>query len=367
MRLPRLELSLTGKPSGPTVGIDLDADSVAAVEPSGSDGVVTAAVQPLPAGAMSGGEILDAGAIRDALTELYHGSRLSRQVRLAVASQGVAFRIMRLPLIENPDQLRSAVRFQAGEEISMPLDSAVLDHQIVGAHVDGDGARQIDVAVVAARRDYVETLLGIAKGAGLDPVGIDLAAFGMIRAMAGAEPAPSNPDDATLQGGAYVPASLYCSLGGITNLAIAQGRTCLFSRVAQFSVRGIAEELVTNNGMQLEHAEQWLLHVGFDKPAAEIEGDPAIVAAVRASLDSNVTRLSDELRLSLDYYGAQEGAAPTESVYLCGWGAAIPGLADRIGADLGRPVTLATPTPLSTYPAQQAARLTLPYGLALEF
>jgi type IV pilus assembly protein PilM len=366
VKLPRLEMTLTRKPTGPTVGLDLDSDSIAAVEPPAADRAVRADVQPLPSGAIAGGEIVDPDAVSSALVELYKRSKLSRQVRLGVASQGVAFRIMRLPLIENPERLRSAVRFQAGEEIPMPLDSAVLDHQIVAAHVDGDGGRQIDVAVVAARRDYVEGLLDVAKKAGLDPVGIDLAAFGMIRAMAGTEPVAAIPGNAEGEGGQYIPTSLYCSLGGITNLAIARGRTCLFSRAAQFSARGIAEDLARQTGLQLEHAEQWLIHVGFDRPTAEIEGDPGTVEMTRSVLDANLTRLTDELRLSLDYYGAQEGAAPIEDVALCGWGSAIPGISEQIGAALARPVSTTPPVALSGYPEPAAARLTLPYGLSLE-
>ena len=120
-----------------------------------------------------------------------------------------------------------------------------------------------------------------------------------------------------------MPATLYCSLGGITNLAIARDFSCLFSRVAQFGVRDIAEELVTETGLPLEHAEQWLLHVGLETPLDEVGGDPGRAAATaRSVLERNASRLADELRLSLDYYGAQEGAAPVDGVVLCGWGSA---------------------------------------------
>ena len=366
MRLPKLEMTLTRKKGlGNTVGLDLDSDSVAAVELTAAGTQVKADVQPLPAGAFSGGEIVDVDAVSDALSELFARAKLSRQVRLAVASQGVAFRTLRLPLIENPQQLQSAVRFQAGEQIPMPLDSAVLDHQVIGARIDEDGSRQIDVAVVAARRTSIETMLRVARGAGLDPVGIDLAAFGMIRALADRRP-PDSVNDNSEVGGEYVTASLFCCLGGVTNLAIARGQACLFSRVAQFSVRGIAEELATATGMPLEHAEQWLVHVGLETPLDQIQGDPGAAAAARSALEANLGRLADELRLSLDFYGAQEGAAPVDDIVLCGWGSAIPGLADRMGVVLGREVCVRLPQPLTPFPTGEAARLTLPYGLALE-
>jgi Tfp pilus assembly PilM family ATPase len=76
--------------------------------------------------------------------------------------------------------------------------------------------------------------------------------------------------------------------------------------------------------------------------------------------------LIDELRLSLDYYGAQEGAVPLEDVVLCGPGSAIQGIGARIEAGIGLPIVQAVPPALGGVDAATAARLTLPYGLALE-
>ena len=42
---------------------------------------------------------------------------------------------------------------------------------------------QVDVVVIAARRDAITSFLGPLRRAGLEPVGIDLSAFGMIRAL----------------------------------------------------------------------------------------------------------------------------------------------------------------------------------------
>ncbi|HYH53152.1 MAG TPA: pilus assembly protein PilM [Solirubrobacterales bacterium] len=351
-----------------TVGVDIDADSVAAVQPAQGSGAPQGAVVPLPAGAYSGGEIADVDAVAAALRELFGREKLGKRVRLAVASQSVAFRSLRLPLIEDPEQLKAAVRFQAQEQIPMPLESAVLDHQVIGAQVADDGSRQVDVAVVAARRQSIDLLLAVARGAGLELVGIDLAAFGMIRALAatasrpGAElAAAAGPETEE-----YVPATLYCGLGGVTNLAIARDYSCLFSRVAEFSARGIAEELAGTTGLQLEHAEQWLVHAGLEQPVEEISGDPETVAAARGALESNLGRLADELRLSLDYYGALESAVPVGEVVLCGWGSTIPGLPAQLGAVLGREVSVRRPPALAAADDAWAARLTLPYGLALE-
>ena len=76
----------------------------------------------------------------------------------------------------------------------------------------------------------------------------------------------------------------------------------------------------------------------------QIEGDPETVAAARRALEEGVTGLVDELRLSLDYYGAQESAVPVERIVLCGPGSAIPGLAAGMEAGL-RPLDLGAARP----------------------
>jgi len=151
-----------------------------------------------------------------------------------------------------------------------------------------------------------------------------------------------------------------------TNLAIARDRACLFSRVAQFGVREIADGLAADTGLGAEHAEQWLLHVGLATPVDQIDGDPDTAAKARSALEGALGRVTDELRLSLDYYGGQDGAIPVGDVVLCGWGSAIPGLAERLAEELARPVFARRPGALAGCADAEAARLTLPYGLAME-
>ena len=88
---------------------------------------------------------------------------------------------------------------------------------------------------------------------------------------------------------------------------------------------------------------------------------------MRSALEAGASALRDELRLSLDFYGAQEGAIPVDRVVLCGPGSAIPGLrrADRVVA-LGLPLEVGRPRPSPSSTPPSAARLTLSYGLALD-
>lgn len=359
------------------VGLDIEAGSIAAAEvtSNGSTQIAATAVGPLPAGAFHDGEVADADSVAEALKSLFAEHRLSKRVRLGIGNQRVVVRILRLPAIEDPKELAAAVRFQAQEQIPMPLDQAVLEHQVVGGVPAEEGsAPQVDVMVVAARREMIASFVEPVRRAGLDPVGVDLSAFGMIRALAGVRAAEGGVEGAAEQGAAEpgeAPARpqeavLYCNVGDVMNLAVARGRACLFTRVSNAGLAGIAGRLAAERSLSAEHATQWLAHVGLESAPEELDGDPETVADARRALEEGVTGLADELRLSLDYYRAQESAVPVVRVVLCGPGSTIPGLATRMEEGIGVPIAVSRPAALAGYEEAAAARLTLPYGLALE-
>jgi len=368
MRLPRpdkIQIGFGKQKSSDVTGLDIEAGSVAAAEVR-RNGAVTVggvAIGPLEPGAFHEGEVLDADLLVAGLKGLFAEHKLSKRVRIGVGNQRVVVRTLRLPAIEDRKQMDAAVRFQAQEQMPMPLDQAVLEHQVVGGVPAEEGqAPQVDVIVVAARRDMVSALVEPVRRAGLDPVGVDLSAFGMIRALADEGGATAGSEE----GERPEVATLYCSVGDVTNLAVARGPSCLFTRVSHAGLEAINGSLAAALGLSAEHAGQWVSHVGLERPAAEVEGDEETVIQVRRVLEEGVGALLDELRLSLDYYGAQEAAIPVERIVLCGPGSAIPGLATRMEANLSLPIAVSRPAALGELDEAAAARLTLPYGLALE-
>jgi type IV pilus assembly protein PilM len=373
-------LKLTSKKQGTVVGLDIEAGSLAAAEvaTNGTRRLGRTGIAPLAPGVTREGEVADPDALSGALKELFQEQKLSRHVRVGVSNQRVIVRSLRMPLIESKGELETAIRFQAQDHIPMPLEQAVLDWQLTAKGV-GEDNRQMDVVVVAARRDMVGALATALRSAGLRPVGIDVAAFGMIRALAGeasANGAASGGSsyeermEAGAEGAApgeeYAPAKLYCNLGDITDLAVARGNACLFTRVSSFGVEGIAQRLAERRGLTLEHARQWLVHVGLERPIEEIDGDAETVAATREVLTEGASKLADELRLSLEFYAAQEGAVAVEEVVACGPGTAIGGLVDHLQRELGYAFHVGRPAALAHLDEPAAARLTLSYGLALE-
>lgn len=351
---------------GPVVGLDIDASSVAATDlrANGSVRVTGFGIAPLAPGVYRGGEVQDPERLGDTLKAMFSARKLPRDVRVGVANQRVAVRTLRLPRIDDRSELETAIRFQARDELPIPIEQSVLDWQIVPpSAADAGQDSMTEVVVVGARRDMIERVMAATKHAGLRLVGIDHSGFALIRALESASPA-SPP--AGYEPGVQPPSRLYCNLGDLTNLAVARGRYCLFTRVLGFGIEGIAQMLSEDGGLTLEHARQWLIHVGLETSVDEIEGNPATVAATRAALETGTARLIDELRRSLEYYATLEDALQVEDVVVAGSGAMIPGLVNRLAAELPLPLYAEVPQALEAVAGPAARRLTVSYGLGLE-
>jgi type IV pilus assembly protein PilM len=338
------------------VGLEIEPSHLAAAEVQPDTcAVERAATTMLAPGVVRDGEVVDVDALAEALKDFFRDKKLPRNVRLGVANQRIVVRTLDAPPLQDKE-LAAAVRFEAQNLIPMPLDQAVLDFQVLGP-VETDEGPRTRVILIAARRDMVERLVNSARRAGLRPVGVDLSAFAMIRALA-----PSTP--ASTGGGAV----LYVNVAGLTNIAVAHGFTCLFTRTVAGGYDGLAGELAERCGLTLQHARQWLVHVGLVTPTTEISGDDAIVAEARTVLSDGVRRIADEARNSLDFYRAAQDALPVEDAILCGPAITVPGFVEELGARIGVPVhegavTEARPGVLNDIDADRVA---IAAGLAVE-
>lgn len=203
----------------------------------------------------------------------------------------------------------------------MPLDQAVVDHQVLGTIETPEGSRT-RVVVVAARRDMIDRLLETTRRAGLTPLGIDLSAFAMIRALY--RPGWTGP-------------VVYVNVGGITNLAVGEGVTCTFTRPIQYGTESIASELAERRGLTLEHAHGWLTHVGLTEPLESVSGEEEIVSEARAVLTDGARRVGQEILTSLDFHTAREGSNSLERMVLTGPAVGIAGFAEEVAAQVGVP------------------------------
>jgi type IV pilus assembly protein PilM len=302
-----MALTLSRKNPRGSVGLDLDGAFVAAVQAEGGR-ISRAASMELPSGVISDGEVTDVERLSESLKTFFKENDLPTRVRLGVSNQQIVVRHLELPQIGEESELAAAVRFQAAEAIAMPLDEAVLDYQVVGQATSAEGSPRLRVVVVAARQAMIERFVEGVRAAGLKPEGIDLNAFALVRALAKpvdetaapAEPQPVGPYGAAPS--MVDPQNLacvYCHLGGVTNLAVAVGTNCLFTRP-----------------LSTDWAE---------------EGENV------------ASPLAEEIRLSIDFYMAQPDARPVGEVQLSGPGSSIDGLAEQLSTLIHLPVAVADP------------------------
>jgi len=304
------------------VGLDVGTTAVRAAELSTRRGEIVLerfGQIALPPGAVIDGEVVQPEVVAVALKELWKRVRYStRQVVAGVANQRVVVRLTDLPAMPEAE-LRSSLRFQVQEYIPIPVDEAELDVNVLGEHDDPGGQRMMRVLLVAAHKDMVAGLVEAIDKAGLDPVGIDLTPFALLRALApeGAQVYPE-AGEALVDVGARV-----------TNIVVHEAGTPRFIRILLMGGHDVTEALSAGLSVDAERAELAKFEVGAGDMA-----DQTAAGIVSAKLDA----FAEEVRGSLDFFRAQAGALPIARVLVTGGGSRLGQLVERLGGVLNLPV-----------------------------
>jgi type IV pilus assembly protein PilM len=411
--LTNLRLPFGSRRAPDLVGLDIQPGYAAAVQAHVNGGVVVerAAGAPLPPDTVREGEVFDEAALGDSLRELFEGSGLGKRVRVGLANQRTVLRTLELPPVTDRKELAAAVRFQAEDQVPMPLASAVLDFHSLGI-VDTPGGQRQRVIVVAAQREMVERLLRAVRLAGLRPEGVDLSAFALIRSLY--RPAASTPGENGAEADLAAERVLYLNVGGLTNMAIAEGILCRFTRVVGGGLEAMASEIAERRGIPLVEARSLLAAFDLGAPVAPAaqpeppveeaepeqaedespageapegaEPKPAAPAAktrkrtpapapvsdsdedVRLVLENGIREIVGEARNSLDFHRSQEGGGEVRNVVLSGPVLELRGFSEALERDLGIPVRRDSVhfAPGDDGGAISAHRLAIATGLATE-
>lgn len=298
---PNLSFQRGGRRGGGVVGLDIQPGYIAAVQAHINGGITVqrAVGAPLPPDALREGEVLDERTLSDALRDLFAQGGLGKRVRVGLANQRTVLRVLELPPISDRKELAAAVRFQAEDQVPMPLAQAALDFHSLGIIDTPDGPRQ-RVVVVAAQREMVERLLRAVRQAGLRPEGVDLSAFALIRSL--------YRSDADAQGetGERV---LYLNVGGLTNMAIAEGPICRFTRVVGGGLEAMATEIAERRGIPLVEARAALAGYDLARPAAVeppvvVEPPAAVESPAAVELPSEVETDAQGDEPAIEFHGA---------------------------------------------------------------
>jgi type IV pilus assembly protein PilM len=231
-----------------------------------------------------------------------------RGVRVSVSGNMVVVRYIRMPKMDLA-QLRSSIRYEAGQHIPFDVKEVELDCTILRAPQNGDG--KMDVMLVAARRSACERVLSIVKAARLSANCIDVDPVATINAyLLSRTPDPDKPT-ALLNIGAKQ-----------TTVSILSGGIPAFTRCIEIGGEGLSLAIARGLGVELEEAER-----------LKVFGD----SLIQPHLDMVLSSIARQVRTSFDYFEGLAGRT-VAALLVSGGTAKLDGLKQFLGEALGVPV-----------------------------
>src|SRR5437763_1430203 len=243
------------------------------------------------------------------LREMMHEMHIHRaDVNYAVAAQSVFVRFVKLPALD-AEKIDKIIAFEAQQNVPFPIDQVVWDYQLVG----GGMGEQIQVVIVAIKRDFLDEINNAVEETGLRTRIIDVASMGVYNAFC------YNYTD--LKG-----CSLLLDIGARTTnvLFIEPGR--IFSRSLPIGSSSITAAVAKEFNESFGAAAARKNRDGSVALAGAPEPADADVGRVSKIVRNTMTRLHAELMRSITHYRAQQQGNSPERIFLCGGGAGMPNM-----------------------------------------
>jgi len=313
-------MALFGLGGKTTVGLDIGSGFlklVAIDHGKGEPQLSGVSVTPVLADAIVEGEIMDPGIVSDTIQGLFKTAGIKqKRVVVAVGGRDVIIKKIQVDRMKQSEAY-DVVRWEAQQHVPFDIEAVELDFQILDP--DGEGL-QMDVLLVAAKRDLVEDKVQLLAQAGLEPEIVDVDAFALHNAFGVNHPEAMQGVTALLNIGHE-----------LTNVNVLDQGIPLLTRDLTVGTRKIREDLQRERGVSAEDADAMLK--GFERspdldPYVQGRGEEIAVGVERASAFLQ---------------SASREAGSIERVYCCGGGARVPGLTEILNRRLSIPVEVANP------------------------
>lgn len=333
-----------------SVGLDIGSGFVKVVEVDFSGDqpeVVRVAARPLVPDAIVEGEVMDPGLVADTIRGLFQElGYKNKEVVTAVGGHDVIIKKIEMDRMKEADA-REVIRWEAEQHVPFDIKSVELDFQILDPHGEG---LQMDVLLVAAKRELVDNKVSLLMEAGISPSLIDVDAFALHNAFEINYPESLEGVVALVNIGHET-----------TNVNILEGGVPILTRDIPFGSRRVREDLQRERGLTAEQAED------------VVQGRESV-----EDLQRFVESSADEVAVGIERASAflmtRQAGAGLGRIYLSGGGARIPGMADALGTRMN--VTTEVVNPFERVPVNPEAVLSmeldeagpmllLPLGLAL--
>src|SRR5687768_11584830 len=335
-----------------SVGLDIGSGIIklVVIDHGGSEAELTkVATTEVAADAIVEGEVMDPGLVSEAIRGLFEAAGVKRKsVVTAVGGRDVIVKKIQMDRMKEEDA-REVIRWEAEQYVPFDMANVQLDFQILDPEAEG---LQMDVLLVAAKRELVDQRMLLLEEAGVGASGVDVDAFAIHNAF------EYNYPDAARGVVALV------NVGHeISTILIQQDGVPSVTREAPFGARHIREELRRMHGLSQDEAE------------SIIQGNSGRAEEFAPLLTERSEELAMGIERALAFLSVDAALGRgLAAVYLSGGGARIPWLAETISQRARARIEIANPLQrlrisaeaTAQFPAEDIApMLMLPIGLAL--
>jgi type IV pilus assembly protein PilM len=298
-------MKLFARKSNTSIGLDIGSSliKVVAIDHSKGDPILKSyGIAKLPPEAIVEGEIMDRSLVIEGIQECMTKANVTKEkVITAVSGRAVIVKKIMMDKM-NPDDAKEAIFWEAEQHVPFDIDDVCLDFQVLKEDV---GANQMEILLVAAKKEMVNTHADLIRDAGFNPVIIDVDSF-----------AVQNAYEFT-SGGSYERVTGLINIGSdVTNINIVQNNIPLFTRDLSVGSNAFIEALQRDLGVSFEEAE--LLISG----ESEMEDSDKC----REIISNACEELSMGIERSLSFLRTAGDAEQLDEAVLSGGGARIPWL-----------------------------------------
>lgn len=253
------------------------------------------------------GQIMDAGAVVETLQRVLREARIKqREIALSVSAQNVIIRKITVPMM-TAGELDEQIQWEAEQHIPFDIRDVTIDYQVLGRRPE---LSQMELLLVAAKREQISDFTQLARDAKLRPVVCDIDPFTIQNLFEATRP---DAKDRTT--------ALLCVGAGHTSVNVISRGGSLFTREIATGGNLVTAEIQKRLAVPQEQAE-----------AYKCGGTPGDIVPedVAKAIEEVVDTIAAEIQRSLDFFMATSGDAAVEGIYVTGGSSRLPGLADAI-------------------------------------
>jgi type IV pilus assembly protein PilM len=335
------------------IGVDIGSSSIKVCqirETRKTYSLVSFGYAPLPPQAIVDGQVMDGNTVADTLQQIWRAARINqKEVSLGVSGQSAIIRKITVPMM-TAEELEEQIQWEAEQHIPFDIKDVHVDYQVLRRNTEQS---QMDLLLVAAKRDQINDYAQLARDARLKPIVCDIDAFSIQNLFELSRGLPADQTVALINVGA-----------NLTSLNIVANGVSAFTREIANGGHAISEQIQKQLGIPFELAEA--LKCG----TTETPAPPQVAQIIESATDG----IAAEIQRSLDFFMATSGDGDIARIYVTGGTSKIPSLAVAIERRARVPVEVWAPTEKLTVDSKRvdaallgihAPQLAVALGLAL--